>query len=185
MKYISQCIYITFGLIVIGFSIFSTQSAAIYASMIQNKQFGYWFVECDTSNTKNPICVLYTHINITKNDKKERIATYQFRYFDKNNLKMMQIVPLNVNLHAGTMIITSGAELITAKYSACDTNVCRAIADISDQNLATILSSGENVALAIILGINQVNLPIPTQGLQDGLMAIRKNKLSSLLNISR
>ena len=86
---------------------------------------------------------------------------------------MTQILPLGPNLLLGTSIISSEKLIAPGKYTTCTAGGCYALAEISNQDLDTILSSSNNVLGFISAEGKQINLPISTKGLKEGLISLK------------
>jgi invasion protein IalB len=140
------------------------------------KKFGNWSLSCSTDNQKKEFCFLTQQItNNTKEKEQEILAMYHVGYFGKEKeLKIIQVLPTNVQIAAGTSII-SGEKLIAAgKYASCTTANCQAVAIISPSDLKTILSSNNNSVASMNAEGKQINYPFSKDGLKEGLDALKK-----------
>ena len=172
---IKQWLFIVTGLVIIGGGVFFGKFQVVNAAVKEAQKFEDWTVVCNKDEQKKQLCFLSQQVSTTKDDKAQVIAVYQVGYFDKEKkLKMIQILPLGVNLQAGTSIISDKENLVApGKYSLCTAVGCHAVAELSDKDLNTILSSATNM-LGFMSEGKQVNLPISVKGLKDGIEALKK-----------
>lgn len=174
---IKRISYVLAGLVVVTV-VFSLSKFNIANAAKENgKQFGKWTVACtpkDEKNTVTDICVLTQQVNITKDDKEQPIAMFQFGYFGENKeLKMVQTLPLGVSLEAGTSIISSKKFIVPGKYKTCTQIGCQALAPISDSDLKSLLTNKDNSVAFMSTDGQQINLPLSTEELAKALKYIK------------
>ncbi len=181
VKFMTKCVkkslFVTAGLAVIGLGLFFGNPIRVEAAVKEGQAFSDWVVKCTTSADKKRICFLNQALNSTKDDKQQVLAIYQIGYFGsgkERNLKMIQIIPPDVSVAPGTSIISSKKLVAPGKYVNCTKDSCQAVADISDTDLKTILSSDGNPIVGFMNSAGQqVNLPFSTKGLEEGLKALK------------
>lgn len=177
MKCVKKSLFVTAGLAVMGLGLFFGSPSRVDAAVKDGKAFSDWVVKCTTSTDKKQICFLQQSLNSTKDDKQQLLAMYQVGYFGSGktrSLKMIQTIPTDVSITPGTSIISSKKLVAPGKYVSCTKDSCQAIADISDNDLKTILSSGSNPIVGFMNSVGQqVNLPFSTKGLEEGLKALK------------
>jgi len=172
--YLKKTLFVITGLVIIGASFFWAKSHIADASSVSGRVFGDWKILCSKNTKKDEICFLTQQVTTTKDDKVQVLATYQIGYFGKPKLlQMIQILPLGINLPAGTSIISNDKLLALGKFTTCTSVGCEAISTISGEDLQTILSNSNNF-LGIINGLGkQINLPFSTNGLKEGIEALK------------
>lgn len=176
-KCIKKSLFVTAGLAVMGLGLFFGNPSRVDAAVKEGQAFSDWVVKCTTNADKKRVCFLTQALNSTKDDKQQVLAVYQIGYFDSGktrSLKMIQIVPTDVSVAPGTSIISSKKLVAPGKYINCTKDSCQAIADISDNDLKTILSSDGNPIVGFMNSVGQqINLPFSTKGLEEGLKALK------------
>ena len=171
---LKKTLFVLVGLIVIGISFFWAKSHSVNAANIDGKIFGDWKISCPKSEKKVAICFLTQRVTTTKDDKLQVLAIYQIGYFGKEKiLKMVQILPLGINLQAGTSIINNDKLLALGKFTICTTIGCEAISAISDDDLQVILSNRNNFLGCMNGDGKQINLPFSVNGLKEGIEALK------------
>ncbi|MCC8398579.1 MAG: invasion associated locus B family protein [Rickettsia endosymbiont of Labidopullus appendiculatus] len=178
INYVKRSLFVTVGLAVIGLGLFLGNPSRVDAAVKEGQKFLDWAVNCTTAADKKQVCFLSQTINSTKDDKQQVLAIYQVGYFGSGKtkiLKMIQIIPPNVSIDPGTTLIISSKKLIApGKYVNCTKDSCQALADISDNDLKTILSSNDNPSVGFMNSVGQqINLPFSTKGLEEGLKALK------------
>jgi invasion protein IalB len=170
---LKQILFIALGFIIIAAGFFCIKTTVVEASVEEGKKFDDWIVAC-VKDAKKKTCFLTQQVNITdKDNKTEVLAVYQLGYFNKDkSLQMVQSLPLGVDLVAGTSIISDKTLIAPAKYAICVNNWCKAIANISKEDLDKILSNANNV-LGFIKEGKSINIPISNKGLKEGLEALK------------
>jgi invasion protein IalB len=152
------------------------------AAKENGKVFEDWIVSCarhekkDKQGEFNEICVLTQQLNITPENSKEKqpIALFQIGYFgDKKELKMVQTLPLGISIQAGTSIVSDQKMIAAGVYTTCLNTGCNAVANISDQDLKTLLSGKDNTLAFMSVEGKQISLPLSTKGLDQGLKYIK------------
>jgi len=121
------------------------------------------------------VCLLNQQINVTQEDKTQQpVALFQIGYFGpKQELKLIQTLPLGVRIEAGTSIISSKKLIAPGKYTTCIAGGCQAVVPISNADLKALLSNSENVVAFMNLEGKQLSLPISIKGLEEGLSYIK------------
>jgi invasion protein IalB len=177
INYVKRSLFVTVGLAVIGLGLFLGSPSRVDAAVKEGQKFLDWAVNCTTAADKKQVCFLSQTINSTKDDKQQVLAIYQMGYFGSGktrSLKMIQIIPTDVSIAPGTLIISSKKLIAPGKYVNCTKDSCQALADISDNDLKTILSSNDNPSVGFMSSVGQqINLPFSTKGLEEGLKALK------------
>jgi len=169
-----KTLFVITGLVLIGTGFFLTKTHIANASGINGKVFGDWKVSCVKNENKNNLCFLTQQATTTKDDKLQILAVYQVGYFGKDNvLKFIQIVPLGVNLQSGTSIISGEKLLAPSKFTICTAAGCEAIGIITNDDFQTIISNNNNFLAMMGSDNKQINLPISSKGLKEGLEALK------------
>jgi invasion protein IalB len=177
MSTYKKILFLAAGLAIIGVSFFYSKFNMVEAAFKEGQKFDDWAVACikDKDNKKKQICFLTQQVTSTNKDNKtEVLAVYQIGYFKDKTLSMVQLLPLGTNLVLGTSIISSDKLIAPGKYTTCTGANCYAVAEISDQDLNSILSSNTNSLGYMNAEGKQINLPISTKGLKEGLEALKQ-----------
>ena len=170
----NKLFFILTGLVIIGTGFFVSKEHIAQAGSKEGQKFDDWTVACSKDEKKKQTCLLTQQITVTKDDKAQIIAVYQIGYFGKDKtLKMIQIVPLGINLQIGTSIISGDKLIAPGKFAVCTTVGCQAVADISDNDLNTILSNAQNSLGLMGADGKQANISMSNKGLKEGLEAIK------------
>lgn len=153
--------------------------------------FRDWVKSCVKDGSGTEVCYLSQKVMAQKNDAKkdekgkkaddkkaaaqmDTIAVYQIGYIGaEKKLRMVQILPLGVNLPSGTSIVSNKKLMAPGKYSVCINTGCQAIAEISETEIAEILASSDNRVAFMNAEGKQIDLPISVNGLKEGLEAIK------------
>jgi invasion protein IalB len=149
-----------------------------HASMKEGEKFGDWVVGCEKGEKGKQICFL-SQILTSQNEKDEKnpqhVATFRIGYFAKSKeLKMLQILPFGISLQAGTSIILGKDKLISpGKFTTCQAFGCLAVADLTKQDLESILGATEAYVGVMSLEGKQININLSTNGLKEGLEALK------------
>jgi invasion protein IalB len=170
-----KLIFILSGLVIIGIGFFFGKEHIVQAALKEGQKFDDWTVTCTKDEKKKQTCLLTQQIPVTtKDDKTQIIAVYQIGYFGKDKtLKMIQIVPLGINLQTGTSIISGDKLIAPGKFVVCTAMGCQALADISDDDLNIILSNTQNFLGLMGSDGKQANISISNKGLKEGLEALK------------
>lgn len=175
---IKKSLFVTAGLAVMGLGLFLGNPSRVDAAVKEGQKFSDWVVNCTTDAEKKQVCFLSQAINSTNKDGKQQVlAVYQIGYLGSGkarSLKMIQIVPTDVSVAPGTSIISSQKLIAPGKYVTCTKDSCQAVAEISDKDLKDILSKDANPIVGIMNSAGQqVNFPLSTKGLEEGLKALK------------
>ena len=174
---IKQIFFIVLGLVTVTAFFALSQLGTATAAKQDGKKFDDWNVSCAAKDAaaKTPeICILTQQLNISQDDKQQPIALFQIGYFGpKKELKLIQTLPLGVNIQAGTSIISSKNLIAPGQYTTCINSGCNAVASISDADLKTLLSNSDNAVAFMNLEGKQITLPLSTKGLEQGLKYIK------------
>jgi|GEM_PF-4218767 len=142
------------------------------------KKYGAWTLNCTLNNDKKQLCFLSQQINNTEKDKEQEVlAIYHIGYFnqeqEEKELKILEIVPSNVQIPAGTVINSGEKRIAAGKYVNCTINGCQALAVITPNDLDLILSNDNYVELITADG-KQAKISFIKDGLKEGLKALSK-----------
>lgn len=170
MKNIKKFIFAVICVLAMSFGI----SGYGIASVKPDQKFADWTVVCNGTD-KEKICFLTQQVNNTTEDKKtEAIAVYQVGYFKKDKtLFINQIVPLGVAIQPGTSIISDKKLIIAGKFTICTNGGCNSLAEISNSDLNQLLSNEKAEVAIMFQDGKQVNLPLTTKGLKEGIKALK------------
>ncbi|MFY9589587.1 invasion associated locus B family protein [Rickettsia endosymbiont of Halotydeus destructor] len=177
-NYFKKTLFVFVGLLFIGSGfLFGQPEKVDAASKEEKKKFGNWALSCIADDKKKQICFLSQQVNnTTKGKEQEVLAMYQVGYFgQEKELKIIEILPANIQIPAGTSIISSTKLIAPGKYVNCTAGNCQAIAPLSQEDLKTILSNENNSIGVMNAEGKQVNFPLSKDGLEEGLKAL-KNK---------
>ena len=185
---LTRTVFIIIGLLIIT-AIFVTAKLGIASTEKENgKKFDKWSVVCqenlnqklqESQKDKNSqkakqVCFLQQVLNITKDNKNQTQAVFNFVYKeDKKNIKMIQILPLGFNLQSGTGILSGEEIIIPGAYTFCLQSGCRAVAEISEENLATIFLNKNNAVISVNSENKKIKFPFYINGLKEGLNYIK------------
>lgn len=177
MNYVKKIVFVCSGLFVIVGTFVLYRVENVDAS-ITPKKYGAWNLNCTLNNKQKQICYLSQQINNTEKDKeKEILAVYHIGYLnreqDTKELKIIEIVPPNVQISAGTIINSSEKGIAPGKYVNCTINSCQAIATITKDELEMILSNDNYIELITADG-KQIKFSFITNGLKEGLKALER-----------
>lgn len=176
-NYFKKTLFVFVGLLFIGSGFLFGQPGKVdAASKKEEKKFGNWVLNCVAGDKKKQICFLSQQVNnTTKGKEREVLAVYQVGYFgQEKELKIIEILPANIQIPVGTSIISSTKLIAPGKYVNCTAGNCQAIALISQDDLKTILSNEDNSIGIITAEGKQVNFPLFKNGLEEGLKALKK-----------
>lgn len=170
---VKQAAFVIIGLAVVSAAFLISRSNNVQAAKKEGTKFDDWVVSCspkEAAEGTEQICLLTQQISTEKDKNQEILAVYQMGYFGKEKtLKMLQILPLGVSLEAGTSIVSSKNLIAAGKFTTCTQAGCHAVANITNEDLKTILSNKENSVALMSAEGKQINLPFSTKGLQNGL----------------
>jgi invasion protein IalB len=170
-----KLVFILSGLVIIGAGFFLGKSNIVQASARDGQKFGDWAVSCIKDEGGKKICQLNQQSQITKDDKTEILGAYQVGYFgDDKKLIIIQILPLGSLLQPGTAIIVNEKLLAPGKFTNCLSQGCRAIAEITENDLTEILNADQLQIGYVNLEGKTISVPLSNKGLKDGLAAIKK-----------
>ena len=174
---IKKISFISVGLAIVT-AIFVFMWLNIATANKQNgKKFDDWVVSCvakDEKSEKAEICFLTQQLNLKQEDKQQPIALFQVGYFgEKKGLKLIQTLPLGVNLEAGTSVVSSKKLIMPGRYTVCVASGCNAVAPISDEDFKILTSETDNSVVFMNIEGKQMSLPISTKGLVKGLKYIK------------
>lgn len=135
---------------------------------------GDWKINCAQNEGKSTTtCLAQQTISVKQDDKDVPVATYQFFYNDKKELKLLQLLPQGVFLQVGTNIIVGQKLIAPGKFTICQNAICIAAAEISNSDLQTI-TAATDVAVGFLNGDGkQVNLKLSTNGLKAALEVLK------------
>ena len=174
--YVKKIAFVFSGLFIITgtFVLYSIQN--VDASTTP-KKYGAWTLNC-TLNEKKQLCFLSQQINNLEKDKeKEILAIYHIGYFnqeqEEQELKIIEIVPSNVQIPAGTIINSGDKRIAAGKYVNCTVNGCQALATITQNDLDMILSNNNYVELITADG-KQAKISFIKDGLKEGIKALSR-----------
>ncbi|XVN40880.1 MAG: invasion associated locus B family protein [Rickettsia endosymbiont of Argas persicus] len=175
-NYIKKIAFICSGLFVIAgtFILYRTEVDASSTP----KKYGAWTLSCTLDNEKKQICFLSQQINnIEKDKEKEILAIYHIGYFNKEQntkeLRIVEILPPNVQIPAGTVINSGGTQLAAGKYVNCTTQGCQAVAIISESDLDSILSNDNYIEFLTADG-KHAKISFIKDGLKEGVKALER-----------
>lgn len=176
-NYVKKIAFICSGLFIIVGTFVLYRIENVDASTAP-KKYGAWTLNCTTNNEKKQLCVLSQQINNTVKDKeKEILAIYHIGYFDgeqeEKELKLIEVVPPNVQIPSGTIISSGNKQIAAGKYVNCTINGCQAVVTITKDDIETILSS-DNQLVFITSDGKQAKIPFIKDGLKEGLKFLEK-----------
>ncbi|WP_347938949.1 invasion associated locus B family protein [Rickettsia oklahomensis] len=175
--YVKKITFVFSGLFIITGTFVLSRIENIYASTTP-KKYGAWTLNCTLNTEKKQLCFLSQQINNLEKDKeKEILAIYHIGYFnqeqEKQELKIIEIVPPNVQIPAGTVIKSGDKRIAAGKYVNCTVNGCQALATITQNDLDMILSNNNYVELITAEG-KQAKISLIKDGLKEGLQALSR-----------
>ncbi len=173
-KQITKILFVLVGISIIIAGIFLSKSSSI-AGVKEGQKFEDWTVSCSKDAKEKRVCSLVQSLStVDKDNKTTTVAAYQMGFYgETKELKIIEILPLGINVSAGTSLISSGQLLIPGKFTTCSTVSCNAVGAISQVNLDALLASQENTIAFINIKGEQINLPFSANGLKEGLKAIK------------
>ena len=171
MKSYSKIIFVFVGLFIIGAGFVWGRDNILPKAPVNGEKFEDWVVSCIKKDDNTPeICFLSQQINLTQDDKTQTIASYQVGYFGNNKvLQIIQVLPLGLNVEAGTTIISAKKLIASGKFKVCLPENCQAIADLKSSDLDNIIKNSDNFVGIINAEGKQINLPISNKGLKEAL----------------
>ncbi|MDF2965601.1 MAG: hypothetical protein K0Q51_989 [Rickettsiaceae bacterium] len=170
-----RSIFVTLGLACVVVLILIGRNSSIYAAVKDGARFEDWGVVCEkdeSSSAKNKkVCYLSQSLN--KDDK--RVAEFKIGFFGpEKRLQMIQILPLGVNLNAGSAVLVEQEVLASGKFFACYNYGCLSVADLNADVLKKLYSKSESFVGVVIADANkQVNFKFSTKGLKKGIEALK------------
>jgi len=166
------------GLAIITLIVLFARTYNVHASTKEGERFGDWVIGCEKDEKNKQLCFL-SQVLTTKNDKDENnpqhVATFRMGYLGKSkDIKMLQILPFGANLQSGTSIIL-GKDMIIApgKFTTCQAFGCIAVADLTKQDLDSMINATEAFIGIISVEGKQINITLSTKGLKEGLAALK------------
>lgn len=172
------------GLAIIAIIVMFGRTYDVNAAIKAGQTFGDWSVACEKEGKKD-VCFLQQVLTSKeeakdskdkKNEPKiQRVAEFRIGYFGgSKELKMIQILPFGTSLQAGTSVILSKDKLIApGKFTTCQPFGCLAVADLTD-DIETLSNTKEDVFIGIItVEGKQVNIPLSTKGLKEGVDSLK------------
>ncbi|HJD58783.1 MAG TPA: invasion associated locus B family protein [Rickettsia endosymbiont of Ceroptres masudai] len=174
-EYIKKIAFVFSGLFIITgtFVLYSIEN--VNASTAP-KKYGAWTLNCTLNNEKKQLCFLSQQINNLEKDK-EILAIYHIGYFDgeheEQELKIIEIVPSNVQIPAGTVINSGDKRISAGKYVNCTVNGCQALAIITKDDLDALLSNDNYLELITADG-KQAKISFIKDGLKEGIKALSR-----------
>ena len=175
------------GLALIALIVMFGRTYNVDAAIKAGQTFGDWSIACEKEDKKD-VCflsqVLTSQVDDKdKKDKKDskdkpqiqRVAEFRIGYFaGSKELKMIQVLPFGTSLQAGTSIILDKDKLIApGKFTTCQPFGCLAVADLTDV-IDTLTDTKEATFVGIItIDGKQMNIPLSTKGLKEGLEALK------------
>ena len=170
---VNKILFILLGIGIIIGGVFLSKSHTI-AGVKEGQKFEDWTVNCFKDDKDKKTCHLVQSLTANKDNKSAIVAAYQIGYYgDKKELKIIEVLPLGINVTSGTSLISSGKLVVPGKFTVCSTVGCNAVGSISEENLNELYSSQENLIGYINQDGQQVNLPFSVNGLKEGLKAIK------------
>lgn len=171
---VKKAAFVVIGLAVVSAAFLFSRSHNVQAAKKEGTKFDDWVVSCTPKEANEgsgeQTCLLTQQISTEKDKKQEILAIYQIGYFGKEKtLKMVQVLPLGISLEAGTSIVSSKNFIAAGKFTTCTQAGCHAVANISDEDLKTILNNKENAVAFMSTEGKQINFPFSAKGLQSGL----------------
>ena len=172
----SRILYTLSGLAMIFlFSLFIENY--VHASPKEGKKFGDWVVVCDKTDKKQKICFLSLTLSSSSKDSKESqfVANFKLGYFGKeNNLQMVQVLPFGINLPSGTTIASNKKAIAQGMFTTCQAFGCIAVTSLKDSDIAA-LEKDKNAFIGVFSSDGkQINFPLATQGMKEGLAALKQ-----------
>ncbi|WP_233466328.1 invasion associated locus B family protein [Rickettsia tamurae] len=115
--------------------------------------------------------------NLEKDKEKGILAIYHIGYFngeqEEQELKIIEIVPSNVQIPAGTVINSGDKRISAGKYVNCTVNGCQVLAILIKDDLDMILSNDNYLELITTDG-KQAKISFIKDGLKEGLKALSR-----------
>jgi invasion protein IalB len=168
-------IFVTIGLALAVSLIFVGKNTATYAAVKEGARFEDWVVVCEKNeaNKDKNSNLCYLSQSLSKDDKK--IAEFKVGYFGpEKKLQMLQVLPLGVNVAAGSAIVVDKEVIAPGKFVACYNYGCLAIADLKEADLKKLYSPSDSyIGIFIAEANKQVNLKFSTKGLKKGIEALK------------
>jgi invasion protein IalB len=168
-------IFITLGLALIGVFVLIGKNSSIYAAVKEGARFEDWVVVCEKNENSegktSKLC--YLSQALSKDEKK--VAEYRVGFFGpEKKLQMIQILPLGVNVSAGSVMVVDKDVIAPGKFLACYSYGCLAVVDLKDTDLKKLYGKEETFIGIVIADANkQVNLKFSTKGLKKGIEALK------------
>jgi invasion protein IalB len=172
---VKQLAFVFLGLAIIGSGLFLGRNHFAHAGVKEGQKFDDWKIGCVKDADKKTSCFLTQQITVTKDDKQEVLAIYQFGYSASPNkkLNMLQILPLGVSLQAGTGVVVGEKVIIPGKFTVCSALGCHSFAEVSKDELQELLAAEKTNTVFMNLEGKQIIIPISTKGLKEGLEALK------------
>lgn len=172
---LKKALFILSGLAMIAAGFFLGKLNIVQASVKEGQKFEDWSVSCIKNEDKQQVCLLNQQYQITKDNKTETLAAYQVGYMGKDKkLVMVQILPLSTMLQPGTAIISDDKLLAPGKFTICNAQACKALAELSDEDVSAILNASTNFVGYMNFEVKQISIPLSNKGLKEGLAALKK-----------
>ncbi|MEY3197012.1 MAG: hypothetical protein RLZZ59_380 [Pseudomonadota bacterium] len=171
-----KALFILSGLVLIAIAVTFGRTYNAHAAKAGQK-FGDWSVVCEKENKKD-VCFLSQGITAKDEKNKDKvlpIAEFRIGYFaGSKELKMLQILPFDMSLQAGTNIIINKDKIIApGKFTVCKPFGCVAVAGLGEVIEDVYSATGDLFIAMINSEGKQVNIPFSNKGLKEGLEALK------------
>lgn len=195
---IKKTVFTLSGLAVIALIVMFGRTYEVSAEVKAGQTFGDWAVICEKEGKKD-VCFLSQVLTSKeeakdKNKKSEatvqRVAEFRVGSFvgpkddSKDNsgvasdLKMIQVLPFGTSLQSGTSIILSKDKttIAPAKFTTCQPFGCIAVVDLKGDINKLLTAEGDIFVGIMTIEGKQINIPLSTKGLKEGLVALKLTK---------
>lgn len=149
-------------------------SSSSIAAEPKGKLYGDWKHTCEKlKDSKKTHCNIQQVISNKQDDKEVPIASYQFSYTDKKELKLLELLPHGILIQPGSSLIADKELLASGKFTFCQPAGCVAIADVSQGDLVNIYKAAEVSVVVMNTEGQQTGFPFSTKGLKEALAALK------------
>lgn len=170
--------FVAVGILLLGsaFAVAKTTGKTTSKGQVTNGQrFDDWSIACEQVNEQSTkIC--HARQSLSVKDQDTVLAEYRVGYFGGDELKMVQILPANINIPSGTSIILDKEITSPGQYTSCQAQYCIATAVI-DEAFVTRMSKASDVYVAFIDSQGkQINSILSAKGLEHAVKALKRAK---------
>lgn len=166
--------FVAIGILLLGSALAvakTTGKSSKSVALKDGQRFDDWSVSCEkVEGQKDLMCHIRQSLSVK--ESQQVLAEYRIGYFGADKLKMVQILPADINIPSGTSLIVDKEILAPGSYNSCQGQFCIA-ASVIDQDIVKKMSKASEVYVAFINSQGkQVNSVVSAKGLDHAVKAL-------------